>query len=97
MLKAHIRSTRNTRIERIWVEVGRQFTRRWKAFFLLLEEGYLLEIHNPHHLWLILVLFLDTINDDCQQFVEEWNHHGMRTMQSKAPRVRALILLFLHP
>ncbi|KAJ6592418.1 hypothetical protein B0H19DRAFT_917321 [Mycena capillaripes] len=26
-------STRNTRIERLWVEVGTQFARRWRAFF----------------------------------------------------------------
>jgi hypothetical protein len=26
-------STFNTRIERLWVEVGSQFARRWRAFF----------------------------------------------------------------
>jgi hypothetical protein len=31
-------STRNTRIERIWSEVGSQFARAWRAFFLRLER-----------------------------------------------------------
>ncbi|KAK7000661.1 hypothetical protein R3P38DRAFT_3616554 [Favolaschia claudopus] len=31
-------STRNTRIERLWVEVGSQFARRWRGFFLRLER-----------------------------------------------------------
>ncbi|KIO01839.1 hypothetical protein M404DRAFT_149003 [Pisolithus tinctorius Marx 270] len=30
-------STRNCRIERLWVEVGSQFARRWRAFFARLE------------------------------------------------------------
>jgi ABC-type Fe3+ transport system permease subunit len=28
------RSTHNTRIERLWVEVGTQFARAWRAFFI---------------------------------------------------------------
>lgn len=31
-------STRNTRIERLWLEVGTQFARAWRAFFSRLED-----------------------------------------------------------
>ncbi|KAJ7803955.1 hypothetical protein B0H14DRAFT_2384172, partial [Mycena olivaceomarginata] len=68
-------STHNTRIERLWVEVGSQFARRWRAFFYRLEALHGLDRRNPHHLWLLHFLFLDLINDDCTNFVAEWNCH----------------------
>ncbi|KAJ7158390.1 hypothetical protein C8R43DRAFT_882563, partial [Mycena crocata] len=68
-------STHNTRIERLWVEVGSQFARRWRAFFYRLEALHGLERSNPHHLWLLHLLFLDLINDDCDDFRADWNCH----------------------
>ncbi|KAJ7633268.1 hypothetical protein FB45DRAFT_745214 [Roridomyces roridus] len=69
------RSTNNTRIERLWVEVGSQFARAWRAFFYRLEALHGLDRANPHHLWLLHFLFLDTINEDCADFRAEWNCH----------------------
>lgn len=68
-------STHNTRIERLWVEVGSQFARRWRAFFLRLERLHFLDRTNPHHLFLLHILFLDDINDDCDEFKRYWNTH----------------------
>ncbi|KAJ7477546.1 hypothetical protein FB451DRAFT_1032939, partial [Mycena latifolia] len=68
-------STRNTRIERLWVEVGTQFTRRWRGFFQRLERLHKFDPDNPHHLWLLHHLFLHAINKDCGEFQEQWNHH----------------------
>ncbi|KAJ6481611.1 hypothetical protein DFH09DRAFT_1253181 [Mycena vulgaris] len=68
-------STHNTRIERLWVEVGSQFARRWRAFFYRLEALHGLDRTNPHHLWLLHLLFLDLINEDCDDFRAEWNCH----------------------
>ncbi|KAJ6470483.1 hypothetical protein C8R45DRAFT_1055091 [Mycena sanguinolenta] len=68
-------STHNTRIERLWVEVGSQFARRWRAFFYRLEALHGLDRTNPHHLWLLHFLFLDLINQDCATFRAEWNCH----------------------
>ncbi|KAF5334090.1 hypothetical protein D9758_018507 [Tetrapyrgos nigripes] len=51
-------STHNTRIERLWVEVG---------------HLHGLQRDNPHHLWIIHHLFLDLINQDCSEFQREWN------------------------
>ncbi|KAJ7705165.1 hypothetical protein B0H14DRAFT_3645903 [Mycena olivaceomarginata] len=58
-------STRNTRIERLWVEVGTQFARGWRAFFTRLGRLHHLDRKNPSHLWLLHRLFLFAINDDC--------------------------------
>ncbi|KAJ7710578.1 hypothetical protein B0H17DRAFT_914315 [Mycena rosella] len=69
------RSTRNTRIERLWVEVGTQFARRWRAFFTRLGRLHNLDRKNPRHLWLLQRLFLHELNDDCHEFREEWNLH----------------------
>ncbi|KAF8147914.1 hypothetical protein K438DRAFT_1625828 [Mycena galopus ATCC 62051] len=68
-------STHNTRIERLWVEVGSQFARRWRAFFYRLEALHGLDRSNPRHLWLLHFLFLDLINADCETFRAEWNCH----------------------
>ena len=84
---------RNTRIERLWVEVGRHFAREWRAFFTRLERLHSLDRHNPHHIWLLHRLFLSAINEDCQSFRNEWNSHplsgpkttNMRPQVSPAP------------
>ncbi|KAJ6624168.1 hypothetical protein B0H10DRAFT_1785093, partial [Mycena sp. CBHHK59/15] len=68
-------SKNNTRIERLWVEVGSQFARRWRAFFYRLEVLHGLDRSNPHHLWLLHLLFLAMINEDCDDFRAEWNCH----------------------
>ncbi|KAJ3816859.1 hypothetical protein EV361DRAFT_795172 [Lentinula raphanica] len=65
----------SSRIERTWPEVGSQFARGWRAFFLRLERLHGLQRNNPHHLWLLHLLFLPSINDDCQEFMEMWNSH----------------------
>ena len=68
-------STQNSRIERLWVDTGINFVRQWKAFFICLEDIHELDVSNPHHLWLLHYLFLGQLNDDCQQFQYDWNHH----------------------
>ena len=70
-----ISSTHNTRIERLWVEVGRNFCRTWRAFFNRLEDQFELDCSNPSHIWLLQMLFLDDLNADCGSFVREWNSH----------------------
>ncbi|KAF9789389.1 hypothetical protein BJ322DRAFT_1000862, partial [Thelephora terrestris] len=68
-------STHNTRIERLWVEVGRNFCRSWRAFFGHLEDQFGLDCSRPSHIWLLQTLFLEDINADCDSFVREWNLH----------------------
>ncbi|KAJ7602094.1 hypothetical protein DFH06DRAFT_1024231, partial [Mycena polygramma] len=76
-------STRNTRIERLWVEVGTQFARRWRGFFTRLERMHGLKHSSSHYLWLLHHLFLDEINFDCQEFQAEWNLHPLGGIRNK--------------
>lgn len=75
ILHCSLSSTHNTRIERLWVEVGRNFCRNWRAFFCRLEDQFGLDCSDPGHIWLLQTLFLDDINADCDSFVQEWNSH----------------------
>ena len=46
-------STHNTRIERLWVEVGQNFCRSWHAFFGCLDSQFGLDCSDPTHIWLL--------------------------------------------
>ncbi len=82
-------STHNTRIERLWVEVGRQFCREWRAFFNRLEHSHMLARDDSRHLWLLHYIFLQDLNEDCQKFVAEWNAHPLsgRKTGNHSPQV----------
>jgi len=84
-------SINNTKVERIWPEVGSQFARQWKGFFLRLEHLHGLNRSNPHHLWLLHTLFLSSINDDCRKFMQIWNSHPISGHgHNQTPNVRFL-------
>ncbi|KAG8712861.1 hypothetical protein FRC08_014000 [Ceratobasidium sp. 394] len=70
-------STHNQRIERLWLDVGKQFGRPWKAFLLRLEGLHCLDRSNAHHLWLLHLLFIDGLNSDVTSFISRWNAHGI--------------------
>ncbi|KAJ3722569.1 hypothetical protein C8R42DRAFT_580065 [Lentinula raphanica] len=82
----------SSRIERTWPEVGSQFARAWRAFFLHLERLHGLQRRNPHHLWLLHLLFLPSINNDCQEFMKMWNSHPIsRKGHDKSPNDMRLL------
>lgn len=89
----------NQRIERLWLDLGLQCVRRWKAFFYRLEERHGLDPTQPFHLWLIHTLFLDKLNEDLQEFQEMWNRHGVSTtqMSRKSPLVHCIPLPLSFP
>jgi hypothetical protein len=78
----NLRSTHNTRIERLWVEVGTQFVRFWRGFFTRLGLLHRLDRKNPSHLWLLHKLFLEDINNDCRDFQDQWNLHPISGNQT---------------
>ena len=49
----------------------------------------MLDPGDPNHLWLLHVLFLDDIDEDCQVFRDEWNCHPISGpgMKNKSPQV----------
>jgi len=89
-------STHNTRIERLWVEVGRNFCRTWRAFFYRLECEFGLDPSDPGHIWILQKLFLDDINADCDAFVQQWNSHPISggDTHDMSPQVHFHIHLF---
>jgi hypothetical protein len=91
-------STHNTRIERLWVEVGSQFARMWRAFFLRLEQFHHLDRKNPHHLWVLHILFLTEINMDCKAFQASWNSKPLTGTKGKnrSPNVRIFPFLSMN-
>ena len=72
-----IRSTSNTRIERLWVEVGRHFARLWRGFFTRLERNHKLNRKDPEHIWTLQFLFMGEIQRDCDEFRKDWNSHPL--------------------
>ena len=83
----------NTRIERLWLEVGKRFVRQWHAFFFRLEKCHLLKRQDQHHRWLLHYLFLGLINEDCEKFCDEWNSHPISGEGGGfSPNVRCLVI-----
>lgn len=83
-------STHNTRIERLWVEVGKSFMRPWRAFFLRLERNYGLKANDSTHLWLLSEIFMPMIAEDCDRFKRQWNRHTIdnSAVNHMVPNVR---------
>jgi hypothetical protein len=81
----------NQRVERMWLELGKNFGRVWKAFFIRLGMLHGLDRRNPHHLWLLHQIFLSEIRADCQTFCNMWNHHPITGKKhNMSPVVSAL-------
>lgn len=72
------RSVHNVRIERLWVDVTAQLGASWAEAFTQLELHHGLDINNTHHIWLLHLLFLPTINQELTFFAESWNQHRIQ-------------------
>ena len=77
-------SVHNIRIERLWVDVTKQLGAKWAEFFKLLEVQYELDPSNSYHIWLIHMLFLDTINDEIDFFIRNWNAHRLQIAHKRS-------------
>jgi hypothetical protein len=62
----------------MWVDMMQAFGRKWKLFFIKLEEFHGLVPTCNRHIWLLHHLFLNQINANAQDFVLAWNHHKMQ-------------------
>ncbi|VDB89332.1 unnamed protein product [Peniophora sp. CBMAI 1063] len=78
-------STNNQRIERLWLDLGIQTIRQWRAFFMRLERLHHLDVKNQAHLWLLHKLFLPLIDQQCQSFKADWNAHSVSTESNRTP------------
>ena len=79
------RSVHNQRIERLWAEVNRVLSSLYKDVFQFLEERTLLDSLNEVHLYALHFVYLPRINASLAEFISQWNHHGLRTMNHQTP------------
>ncbi|KAJ7834570.1 hypothetical protein B0H14DRAFT_2363796 [Mycena olivaceomarginata] len=84
-------SVNNTRIERLWYDVLHGFGFKWKTFFIDLTVNHGLDPAVPEHIWLLHHLFLDSINEDAQEWAEAWNRHDL---QIRGERTRSPYNMF---
>lgn len=79
------RSTHNQRIERLWGDLWRGHTNVYYDYFHFLENEGVLDPDNEMHIWALHYVYLPRINRDLQDFMTQWNHHGLRTEHHMTP------------
>ncbi|CAM4555710.1 unnamed protein product [Leuciscus chuanchicus] len=79
------RSTHNQRIERLWGDVWRGVVNVYHSLFTLLEDDGVVDCNNERHLWALHYIYLPRINQDLNFFVNQWNHHRLRTARYMSP------------
>lgn len=79
------RSTHNQRIERLWRDVWNGLSNVYHSLFTLLEQDGILDINSETHLWALQYVYMPRIDRDLQHFVNQWNHHGLRTTRYMSP------------
>ncbi|KAJ7217501.1 hypothetical protein B0H12DRAFT_1032097 [Mycena haematopus] len=92
------RSVHNVRIEHLWVDVTAQVGATWADHFTLLEVRHGLDINNIAHIWLLHLLFLDTINSQLAFFAESWNQHRIqiRNAPNRSPTDMFVFDMFVN-
>ena len=78
-------SVHNQRIECLWRDMHRCITSVYYRLFYFLEEHRLLNPINDLHIFSLHYVYLPRINQALQEFVQSWNHHGIRTEQGLTP------------
>ena len=79
------RSVHNVRIERRWREMNRVVIAFYKGIFHFLEDSCLLDSNSELNLFALQFIYLPRINASLEQFVEQWNYHGIRTAGYQSP------------
>ena len=70
-------STRNQRTERLWRNVFRCVAAMFYHMFYGLEQGGILDLENPVHLFTLHYVFLPRINIALNEFMEACNNHRL--------------------
>lgn len=78
-------STRNQRIERLWVDLQKTCTSRYRAVFIYLERVGHMSPDNDLDLWALHFVYLPVINEALKCFVDYWDKHRIRTAGNQSP------------
>lgn len=68
-------STRNQRIERLWLDVSERAVWQYRVYFWYLEEQDFIDQDDEIDRFIIQYLFMDRINKDIDIFSNSWNNH----------------------
>ena len=79
------KSVHNQRIERLWRDVTRSVSIKYKNYFEKMEADGAINIHDLISKFVLQFLFLPRMNHDLMQFVDAWNHHKLSTEGNKTP------------
>lgn len=80
------RSVHNQRIERLWAEVNRVVTQKYKELFYSMEEDGILDELNEVDLYCLHYIFLPRIQCSLKEFVNIWNNHSLSTERGHSPK-----------
>lgn len=85
-------SMRNQRIERLWRDSTEKVLNFYKNYFKDLESRGVM-FSNMNVRFVVHYLFMGRINEDLEQFRQDWNHHGLSSTQgNRSP----LFLLYVY-
>lgn len=78
-------SVHNQRIERLWRDLFRSTLKLYYRLFYYLEARGLLDPVRELDLYSLHFVYLPRINQSLARFERGWNHHGIRTANSRSP------------
>lgn len=78
-------SVHNQRIERLWRDLRRVVVRPFCNLFLYLEDCQILDPLSEIDLYALHCVYIKRINDALDEFVSQYNHHPMRTVNNRSP------------
>ena len=70
--------------------------RLWRGLFTRLERIHKLNQKDPEHIWILQFLFMGEIQQDCDEFVKDWNSHPLSGRgKNRSPLVRFRFYIYL--
>ncbi|KAK4023615.1 hypothetical protein OUZ56_009015 [Daphnia magna] len=88
------KSTRNTRIERMLVDVKKDATHPVKLLFQELQSSGLLDVGDETDIYCLQVVFIPLLQVILNEMMVAWNCHSMRTAKGTSPNKQFLQSLF---